>query len=222
MEKKASAGKSVYLILAIIVLIITVVAVKRTYRNGQLSPFDVTVPRGESADPDQKSPVSPQIDAILENARSFQAVGPEFYGTKAPEMVLTDVNGKVHKLSESLGKDVLVIFWATWCPPCNMELPHLIELRKTQPADKLEMLAISSEQGGIETVRAFAKDKGLNYNVIWTEHSKMPVPFSHATSLPTAFFIDKQGRFKLITIGMMDGESTLAVLKAPSIDKPVE
>jgi thiol-disulfide isomerase/thioredoxin len=129
-------------------------------------------------------------------------------------MQLTDIDGKVHKLSEYKGKDVLVVFWATWCPPCNMEVPGLIKLRKTNSADKLQILAISSEQGGIETVREFVDKKEINYTTIWTRHNELPAPFVHTTDLPTAFFIDKQGNFKLITAGMMDEESVQGIIDA--------
>ena len=129
-------------------------------------------------------------------------------------MQLTDIGGEVHKLSQYKGKDVLVLFWATWCPPCNMEVPGLIKLRKTNAADKLQILAISSEQAGMETVRKFVYKKGINYDVIWTRHSDLPIPFVYATDLPTAFFIDKQGNFKLITSGLMDEQSVQAIIDA--------
>lgn len=129
-------------------------------------------------------------------------------------MRITDINGNEHNLSEYKGKDVLVIFWATWCPPCNMEIPHLIKLRKTNPADKLQILAISSEEAGIETVRRFVAKKRINYAVIWTQHRKLPAPFVYATDLPTAFFIDKQGNFKLITSGLMDEHEVQAIIDA--------
>lgn len=211
MEKTASKHRSGYLIASIIILIILGVFVNRTY-------FKPPVPLESSTVPVES--VSPEIMAIIRNAENWIAVGPEFYGKPAPELQLTDIDGKMHNLSDYRGKEVLVIFWATWCPPCNAEVPGLIELRKTNPADKLQMLAISSEEAGIETVRKFVENKKINYTAIWTQHSKLPIPFVHAIDLPTAFFIDKQGNFKLITTGLMDEKSVQAIIDTKLQQKP--
>ena len=192
--EKSYMRKSAYLVASIAILIAAAVFIDRKYIDQPPAPLGISTVPAEA--------VSSEIMDIIDDARTWGAIGPEFYGKPAPEMKLTDIDGKMHKLSEYKGKEVLVVFWATWCPPCNIEVPHLIKLRNTNSVDKLQILAISSEQAGIETVREFVDKKDINYTAIWTRHSKLPVPFVYATDLPTAFFIDKQGNFKLITFSM--------------------
>ena len=50
-------------------------------------------------------------------------------GMKAPEIELPTVDGEIIKLSQSIGKIVLVNFWASWCPPCREEMPHFIKIQ---------------------------------------------------------------------------------------------
>lgn len=160
--------------------------------------------------------VSPEVMEAIKSARYWTAMGPDYYGKPAPDMVLTDTDGKKHRLSDYKGREVLITIWATWCPPCNAEIPHLIELTNHLPASEFKVLAISGEEGGMDIVRRFAQKKNLNYTTIWESHGKLPKPFCLATSLPSAFFVDKAGNIKLITAGLMDKQAIMQVVQAPA------
>jgi thiol-disulfide isomerase/thioredoxin len=77
------------------------------------------------------------------NRRGWGPIYPNWYGKEAPDFNVTDITGKQHTLSQYRGKNVMLIFWATWCNPCIQEIPDLIKLRKTYSEDKLAMLGIS-------------------------------------------------------------------------------
>ena len=67
------------------------------------------------------------------------------FGQPVAEFSVRDITGAEHKLSDYRGKDVVVVFWATWCPACNTEISHLMKLRDTLGPDKLQIVAISNE-----------------------------------------------------------------------------
>lgn len=118
----------------------------------------------------------------------------QWFGKSAPYFTVTDIEGKQHSLSDYIGKNVLVVFWATWCPPCRVEIPHLIELRKQESEDDLAIIAISNEEP--EKVKIFAQENQINYTVATVGNSVIPSPFIDVQYIPTSFFIDSKGRIK--------------------------
>jgi peroxiredoxin len=123
------------------------------------------------------------------------------FGKDAPDFTILDIEGKMHKLSDYRERDVMVVFWATWCPACNLEIPHLIELRKMLTDDKLAIMAISSEEP--ERLKQFTESKGINYTVASLGDSLLPKPFADVTSIPTTFFIDPNGKIKFAAVGLV-------------------
>ena len=135
----------------------------------------------------------------------------QWYGQDAPELILTDIKGEKHSLSNYKGKNVMVIFWATWCPPCLHEIPYLITLRNKIAQDELAMLAISNEP--LSTVKKFAEKKKINYTV-FAVANRPPTPYNLIRGLPSSFFIDPQGKVKLVTEGAMSLPEILGILNA--------
>jgi len=105
----------------------------------------------------------------------------------------------------------MLIFWATWCQPCIIEIPHLIALRNIISKDKLAMLAISNEQP--ERVKTFVSERKLNYTVLLNPQN-MPEPYSYVNAIPSSFFIDPNGRIKLATTGLLSLPEIKAILQA--------
>jgi thiol-disulfide isomerase/thioredoxin len=149
---------------------------------------------------------------IIAKRRGWDPIYPNWYGKEAPDFTLTDIKGVSHTLSEYRGKNVMLTFWATWCGPCIREIPHLIELRKTYSEDKLAILGITfiGPMNSAETVKKFvAKNPVINYTIISTDGEKIPKPYNEIDAIPTGFFIDRQGKFKLVT----EGAITLTQMK---------
>jgi peroxiredoxin len=152
------------------------------------------------------------LQAIIKNAQQrWDAVFPEWWGKPAPDFTLLDINGASHKLSDYRGRDVIVVFWATWCGPCKLEVPHLKELRESYAKDKLAILAISNEAAGL--VKNFAAEHGLNYTVLLSPGS-LAAPYSEVKFIPSSFFIDPQGNVKLAIRGIVQAEDAKAILAA--------
>ena len=161
--------------------------------------------------------LKPSLRGVIEEAKTWGPAFEPWLGRPAPDFSLTDLTGKQHKLSDYRGKDVMLIFWASWCSPCRMEIPHLIELRKTIGQDKLAMLAISliGPHNTTEIVKSFlGQNKEINYTVCPAGPGDMPAPYNMVNSIPCSFFVDPQGRIKLATIGLLSLKDMKAILQA--------
>lgn len=171
----------------------------------------------ESSDTVNKS--KPTINDIVSAARTWRPAYTSWIGRTAPDFTLTDVSGKKHKLSDYRGKDVMLVFWATWCGPCIMEIPHLVELRETTSEDKLAMLAISytsvMPSNTIDKIKDFVRqNKEINYTILPADADDMPAPYSQVNAIPCSFFIDAQGKIKIATEGLISLGEVKAILQA--------
>jgi thiol-disulfide isomerase/thioredoxin len=157
------------------------------------------------------------IRDIVNRRRGWGPAFTSWYGKDAPDFTVTDLNGKKHTLSEYRGKNVMLTFWATWCPPCIAEIPHLIELRKQIGEDKLVILGISyiDQRNTTEAIRKFVTaNPVINYPVTSTDLAIMPVPYNFINSIPSSFFIAPDGKIKLATEGMIPFPQMTAIIEA--------
>lgn len=114
---------------------------------------------------------------------------------QAPDLSLPDLDGRTVRLADFKGRAVLLNFFATWCPPCRDEIPDLIEIQKEYEESGLTVIGISLDQNGIEAVREFRREYGINYPVLFAGDDPMRVinKMGGFRGIPTTFFIDRQG-----------------------------
>ena len=101
------------------------------------------------------------------------------------------LNNSVIHLSNYSNKVVLLNFWATWCPACRREIPDLIRLQKDMP-EKVQVIGISMDRGGIQKVIDYAREKKITYPVIMGNFPEMNL-YGAPTALPTTLVINRQG-----------------------------
>jgi thiol-disulfide isomerase/thioredoxin len=120
----------------------------------------------------------------------------------APEFAVKGMDGKTVSLAGARGKVALLNFWATWCGPCQMEVPDLVELQ-TKYKDQLQVIGLVVDDTDEEAVRNFAKRYGINYPVAMATND-IRFLFGGVPALPTSFIIDAQGRVVQKHIGLRD------------------
>ncbi|MGB9605142.1 MAG: peroxiredoxin family protein [Bryobacteraceae bacterium] len=130
------------------------------------------------------------------------SVKPEGHRRKAPDFTLRDADGKLVRLSDYRGKVVLLNFWATWCPPCRLEIPWFIEFQRQHQHRGLVVLGISMDEDGWEVVRPFIQRLGVNYRILLGDDTVAQL-YGGVESLPTTFLIDREGRIASVHIGLV-------------------
>jgi cytochrome c biogenesis protein CcmG/thiol:disulfide interchange protein DsbE len=125
--------------------------------------------------------------------------GPEKGRTAAPDFTLRDISGREVSLSDFRGKVVLLDFWATWCPPCLMAIPHLNSLQEEYSADGFEILGINLDQTDARSLSRFTETMKISYAVLI---GTPDVASKYGVNpIPTTFLIDRQGRLRSKAVG---------------------
>jgi peroxiredoxin len=129
-------------------------------------------------------------------------------GHPAPDFTLTTLTGETFTLSELRGKPVVLNFWATWCPPCRAELPELEAAAERHDGEIV--IAGVNQAEATDQVREFAEAMDLGFVIPLDVDAQVSREYG-ARSLPTTFFIDREGIIRQIQIGPVT-EATLAQL----------
>ena len=139
-------------------------------------------------------------------------------GKVAPAFTLPDLDGKKISLANYRGKALLINFWATWCGPCKIETPWLVDLRNKYAAQGFEVLGIDTEGDDAEPGdAAWTRDKAGVTKFVQQEKVPYPVlvdgdsiskPYGGLDDLPTSFFVDRQGKIVAAMVGI-DSESDI-------------
>lgn len=120
-------------------------------------------------------------------------------GSRAPQISVLDLNDATVKLSDFKGKVVVLRFWATGCKDCVSGMPLLDEFRKKYSENDLAVLGINIG-GSKELVAAFAKGLKISYPVL-LDPAMMASKKYLVRSVPTTFFIDRNGNAKQVIAG---------------------
>jgi thiol-disulfide isomerase/thioredoxin len=128
------------------------------------------------------------------DADSPEAQGlPDLRGKQAPGFTLKTLDGKTVSLSDYKGKAVLVNFWATWCGPCKLEMPWLIDLQKKYAAQGFTVLGISEDDGPAKNIADFAAKMGVNYPVL-IANDQVSKAYGGIDYLPTSYYVGRDGK----------------------------
>ena len=147
--------------------------------------------------------------------------GPAAAGASAPavqeqgsvvsNLTFKDLSGKDLKIEDLRGKVVLLDFWATWCDPCRVEIPWLIEFQQKYASRGFTIIGIAEDTDGAQAVQPFlqktlfdvnGQKEGINYPIVLGDDA-ISDRFGQ-TVLPTGVLISRDGRLIKTTLGLVD------------------
>ncbi|MDH4037913.1 MAG: redoxin domain-containing protein [Candidatus Krumholzibacteria bacterium] len=147
----------------------------------------------------------------------------EFAGTPAPAptgqpaepFTLADLAGRQVSLSEHRGKVVLLDFWATWCGPCRLEMPHVDALSRELAREGLMVFAITSESR--ELASDFLKKNGIGLRCLIDAGGKVFQAYQ-IEALPTVVVIDRDGKVSDVLVGLQTEASLRSAVRKAGIE----
>lgn len=160
-----------------------------------------------------KNVISWCIVVILASAAAlnFEKTNTVMTVGKAADFELQTLSGDTIQLSDYQGKKVILNFWATWCPPCKAEMPHMQKFYE-EHGDEVEVIAVNltSRDNGKEALASFIEEYGLTFPIPLDEEGEYGEIYE-VISIPTTYVIDEKGDILHKIVGPLD-QSTLESL----------
>ncbi len=122
----------------------------------------------------------------------------------APDLKLVGLQGEPVALADFAGQVVLINNWATWCPPCQKEMPDLQAYYLDHQKQGFSVIAIESGEPAAE-VAGFVQDYGLTFPV-WVDEGERAIDAFHNLGLPNSYLVDRGGQVRLAWNGAISRE----------------
>jgi peroxiredoxin len=146
-----------------------------------------------------------------------------FAASKAPDFTLRDINGKQHSLSDYEGKVVLLNFWATWCGPCQSEMPHIQKMKNELEEEGLVVLSVSIDEAkDISKVKPLVKRNRYDFTVLLDKETKVVSLYNPDKTVPYTSIIDRDGNLYYSKVSYAPGDEVELKKKVKSALKGKE
>jgi thiol-disulfide isomerase/thioredoxin len=141
--------------------------------------------------------------------------------TDAPTIALKDLNDKEVTLDQYKGKVVLVNFWATWCGPCKVEIPWMIEFQQKYGPRGFTILGVSMDEDGKKAVQPFldkerfdvgGQQEAMNYPIVFGSDS-IAEKFGGVMGLPTSMLYTRDGKKIRTIVGLVNHDDISKVIE---------
>lgn len=131
----------------------------------------------------------------------------EAAGKAAADFSLRDLDNATRTLSQYKGQVVLINFWATWCGPCQVEMPHLQKMYTELGPKGLVVLGVSTDDArSSAAVKPMVKNKGLTYPILLDTQTTVVAQYNPAKTLPFNVLVDRQGNIASVHSGYNPGD----------------
>jgi len=122
------------------------------------------------------------------------------------DVEFVDLEGKSTFLADYRGKWVIINLWATWCPPCLVEIPDLVLFHEEHKDKNAIVLGVNYESIGLDKVKAFAESQMINFPIVrfTGKVDGRTTPFGDLKGLPTTYMVTPDGKVVATRTGMVD------------------
>jgi peroxiredoxin len=124
-------------------------------------------------------------------------------GRVAPDFTTQTLDGNRVRLSQYRGKPVLLNFWATWCGPCQDEMPLIQRASDIYKAQGLVVLAVNYQQTNTASMKAFLRKVGARFPAVFDPAGQIAGEYGVNVGLPVSVFIERSGTVSFIQLGQM-------------------
>jgi len=122
-------------------------------------------------------------------------------GDPVPDFEVQALSGEWFRMAEQRGDVVVVNVWATWCPPCRVEMPGFVDLQGEMRDEDVQFVGISVDRGDRQLVRDFATEYAVNFPTL--HHPQIAARYFPGNSVPRTYVIDREGRVRFQHTGII-------------------
>lgn len=141
-------------------------------------------------------------------------------GRAAPNFSLRTLDGRNVRLSDFRGKVVLLNFWATWCAPCRVEMPWLVEFHQQYRSHGLEVVGVAVDDGNRDEIAKFVHERHVGYTILLNDQA-VGDAYGGLRLLPQTVFIGRDGRILRRRTGVL-GKTDFEVDIRRALSLPLE
>lgn len=150
--------------------------------------------------------VQPSLFTTLP-AASGESAGASRVGSPAPDFTLPTLDGGTASLAQFHGQPVLINFWASWCPPCRLEMPDLVRVYETHQSEGFVLLGVNlTYQDSLPAVQAFVEEFNMAFPVLLDQSGEVTDNLYQLIGLPMSVFVNREGLITRQHIGAMTSE----------------
>jgi peroxiredoxin len=146
------------------------------------------------------------LAAFAGMAPGFHVLASAADRNTAPSFAVRTFDGKTTRLSELRGRPVVLDFWATWSRPCRVSMPDLSAMQERYRLRGLVVLGLSIDEAEPLEVRTFTEKLGVRFRIGMADERVLD-DYGPIRSIPTTFFINRQGEIVRRVVGYIDEET---------------
>lgn len=151
----------------------------------------------------------PVAAAQAENVRPVNKV------RALPSLILNDLDGTEHNLYDWRGKVIMLNFWATWCGPCQIEIPYFIKYQQNYAGQGLQIIGVGLDEA--QKLRNYVRTLGINYPILRADPEQQYELLNQwgdpSGALPYTVVIDRAGRPVFMQAGIFNEETFEMIVK---------